>query len=460
MRRFRLGVPIMLVVAAAAMAVTPPVPAAAAPFAAYVMGYFTESPSQQGANYGLHLAVSSDSLNWTPLNQNNAVVTPTQGTMGLRDPYFLRKQDNTFVVIATDLNGTDFTQQNQFIHVWDSVDLTSFTNYRRLRMHTMPTHTWAPEAFWDPARGQYGIFYSAFNGTRDVFFVNYTTDFVTVSAPQLFFDPGFNVLDGNVVVEGGVSYLYYKNLATGLLYGARSNTLNPNSFTTYTSGYRQGNAIEAPIVVKSLTSNTFYLWGDSYSPANGRFYAWQSTNLGANSWTVLNQRAYTQPLNSKHATIMPITADEQTRLINRWGQPSWSRLKSYNFPDRYMRHQNFAARIDTYPFDPFSDQQWRMVAGLSDPAGVSFQSVNFPTRYLRPANFVLRIDPSDGSAAFNADATFYRVPGLADASWSSFRSASNPTRYIRHSNFVLRIDPITSGSPVADRQDATFRVLA
>ena len=34
-----------------------------------------------------------------PLNQNNPVVTPTGGTGGLRDPFILRKQDGTFVVL-------------------------------------------------------------------------------------------------------------------------------------------------------------------------------------------------------------------------------------------------------------------------------------------------------------------------------------------------------------------------
>ncbi|MFG6201595.1 AbfB domain-containing protein [Nonomuraea sp. JJY05] len=46
---------------------------------AYVFAYFTESPNQSAADYGLHLAVSRDGLNWTPLNQDNPVVTPTAG---------------------------------------------------------------------------------------------------------------------------------------------------------------------------------------------------------------------------------------------------------------------------------------------------------------------------------------------------------------------------------------------
>ena len=76
--------------------------AASAANTAYVFAYFTETPTMSGANYGLHLAVSGDGLNWQPLNQNNPVVTPTAGTLGLRDPFILRKQDGTFVVLDRD----------------------------------------------------------------------------------------------------------------------------------------------------------------------------------------------------------------------------------------------------------------------------------------------------------------------------------------------------------------------
>jgi non-reducing end alpha-L-arabinofuranosidase len=425
---------------------------------AYVMAYFTESPQMLAANYGLHLAVSRDGLNWTPLNQNNPVVTPTAGTLGLRDPFVFRKQDGTFVVIATDLRGTDFGQTNQFLHVWDSTNLTSFTGYRRIQMHTISTtHTWAPTAFWDATRGQYGIVYSANNG-RDVFLVNYTSDFRTVTAPQVYFSPSFGVLDGDIVVDGNTTYLYYKNLADGFLYGARSTTGAPNSYTTYTSGLRQGNAIEAPLLVKRNDGGGWWLLGDSFSPVNADYYTWSSANITANAWTVLNQRDYTPPLNAKHGSITGITDAEHNALITRWGTPTWIRLKSSNLPDRYVRHANRVGRIDPYPFDPYQDQMWRMVPGLADPAGVSFQSVNFPNNYLRHFNFAIRLDPDDNTAIFRADATFHRVAGLADAAWSSFRSNNFPTHHLRHANNLLRIDAISATSSAQDRQDATFRL--
>ena len=439
----------------AAGALVRPGAALAATYSGYAMVYFTESPSMTGSDYNLHLAVSSDGLNWTPLNQNNPVATPTLGSTGLRDPFVLRKQDGTFVVMATDLKGRNWNYQSQYLHIWDSADLITFTNYRLLKVHSLATHAWAPEAYWDASRGQYGVVYSAVTGGRNVLMVNYTTDFVTASAPQTFFDPGYDTIDGNFVTVNGVNYLYFRG--KGALVGARSTSLNPGSFSVYTGAIKPGTGVEAPEIVKSNTANVWNMWGDTGGPG-GRVFAWQTTDLAGGAWTQLNDRAYTQPLNSKHPGITAITATEMSTLTAAWGTPTWNRIKSYNYPDRYIRHVGGVGRIDTYPFDPYQDQMWKMVPGLADPAGVSFQSVNFPNMYLRHSFYELVLNTNDNTTVFKADATFYPVAGFADASWTSFRSYNYPTRYIRHYDYVLRIDPISSSSPTTAKQDATFRV--
>jgi non-reducing end alpha-L-arabinofuranosidase len=199
--------------------------------------------------------------------------------------------------------------------------------------------------------------------------------------------------------------------------------------------------------------------GRLVSPVNGELYGWSTANVTANAWTALNQSTFTQPMHAKHVTVTGITAAEMTGLLNRWGAPAWNRIKSSNFPDRYVRHANSIGRIDPYPFDPYADQQWRIVPGLADAAGISFQSVNAPTRYLRHSGYAIRLDPNDGTAGFRADATFTRVAGLADSGRSSFRSYNFPDRYLRHSGYVLRIDPISASSPAVDRQDATFQIV-
>ncbi|MDY7084094.1 MAG: glycoside hydrolase family 43 protein [Actinomycetota bacterium] len=431
--------------------------AQAATYTGYAMAYFTESPTMSAAGYNLYLAVSSDGLNWTPLNQNNPVADPTQGSGGLRDPFILRKQDGTFVVIATDLNGTDWAYQSQYLHVWDSADLRSFRNYRLLKVHSLATHAWAPEAVWDPARGQYAVVYSAVVGGHNVLMVSYTRDFVTATTGQVFFDPGYDAIDGNFVTVGGVNYMYYKNNTNSTLLGTRSTSFDPGSFSVCTGAIGPGRGVEAPQIVKSNTAGTWYLWGDTWSP-NGRFFCWQTTDVAGGSWSLLNDRAYTQPLNSKHLGLTPITATEMSGLLSTYGTPAWRRLKSYNFPDRYVRHANSVARIDVYPFDPYQDQLWILTPGLADSSGVSFRSVNYPDRYLRHSNYAMVLATNDGTAAFHADATFHQTAGFADSSWTSFRSHNFPDRYLRHYGYVLRIDPITSSSPVTDQQDATFRI--
>lgn len=135
--------------------------------------------------------------------------------------------------------------------------------------------------------------------------------------------------------------------------------------------------------------------------------------------------------------------------------PAWNRLKSYNYPARYVGHSNYVGRIDEYPFDPYTDSQWTLVPGLADTAGISFRSVNYPTRYLRHSNYQMTLDVDDGTTTFAQDATFHRTAGLADTSWSSFRSHNNPDRYLRHANYVLRIDPVSTAT---DKADATFSV--
>lgn len=178
---------------------------ASSAYAQFAQVYFTESPSMTAANYGLHLAVSSDGLEWTPLNQNNPVATPTQGSTGLRDPFVLRKQSGGFVVVATDLKGTDWGYQSQNLHVWDSTDLRSFTGYRLLKVHSISgTHAWAPEVFWDGSR--YGIVFSAVNSSgHNVLMVSYTTDFRTATEAVVFFDPGYDAIDGTFVTVSGVN---------------------------------------------------------------------------------------------------------------------------------------------------------------------------------------------------------------------------------------------------------------
>ncbi len=128
------------------------------------------------------------------------------------------------------------------------------------------------------------------------------------------------------------------------------------------------------------------------------------------------------------------------------------RLSSHNFPDRFIRHWDYRARLEP-DVSPLADSQFRTVPGLTGTGTVSLESANFPGYYLRHKNFELRVEKHDGTSQFRADASFTAHPGLADPAGISYESYNYPGRYIRHYDYLLNVQtPSTS----TDRADATF----
>jgi hypothetical protein len=430
--------------------------ASAATYSAYVMGYFKESPNGSSNSPRLHLAISKDGYEWLPLNQNNFVVQPAMGTKALRDPFFYRMPDGSFTIVATD------NWNSEYIHIWSSPDLRTFTDERLVRMNTTGMHSWAPEVFWDEGRKQHAIIWSG-NTDRNRIYVSYTTDFKTVTTPVVFFDPGFPVIDGHMEVGiDGYNYMYFKDERDWKLYGTRSTTLaarsfDANKFTTGHGAPFNGSHTEAPILIRRLDGKGWQLWGDSYNPINAVFYSWEADNLFTKTWTALGRRDYTAPPNAKHATIVPITSQEYDALLTKWGRPNFEIIKSRRIPTAFIRRSGSNAKVSNYPFDPVNDMYWKVVPGLADPSGVSFESVALPGNYLRQSNNIVALGANDNSAAFKSNATFYKAPGFSDATWSSFRSHAVPDRYLRQSaDSTLRLDPITNASSATDKDDATF----
>ncbi|RRJ65754.1 1,4-beta-xylanase [Paenibacillus oralis] len=134
-----------------------------------------------------------------------------------------------------------------------------------------------------------------------------------------------------------------------------------------------------------------------------------------------------------------------------------NRIQSYNFPNMYVRHQNYDARIDEN-VSPSTDQYWQIVPGLANNGTdyVSIKSVYFPGYYLRHNSFDFVLEKDNGTTQFKADATFKKVAGLKNSSWTSLQSYNYPTMYIRHIGYELKLQTISTDQ---DKQDATFRLV-
>ncbi|WP_285443847.1 AbfB domain-containing protein [Streptomyces sp. ISL-86] len=127
-------------------------------------------------------------------------------------------------------------------------------------------------------------------------------------------------------------------------------------------------------------------------------------------------------------------------------------LSSYNYPDRYIRHWEYRAKLEA-DVTNLADSQFRTVPGLSGSGTVSLESANFPGYYLHSRNGAVWVERNDGTTAFKDSASFNQRAGLADPAGVSYESYGTAGQYLRHYDFQLYVRPV--GTTLA-KGDATF----
>lgn len=449
------------------------------PFTGYLMAHFT---GEHSTGEQIYFAHSRDGLHWTDLNNGAPVLLSTVGTRGVRDPALVRSPaGDRYWIIATDLriaSGTSWSDAanrgSTSLVVWESTDLVTWSAPRLVNVAGAISgagDAWAPEAIYDPTSGDYVVYWATnatLNGVKKhrIYYVR-TSDFRTVTAPQLYIDRGAGqgIIDTQIVESptGVGGYRYYRASADGQITVEGSNSIRGSwtrigdlSHMGISNGATGGNVVEGPMWMQFNGRTEWALWLDQYATGRG-YMPIASTDLGSTrNFRTVGDYAL-GGTRKRHGSILNLTAAEETRVLGKWGTSApVNRIQSYNFQDRYVRHADYDVRIDPN-VSPVQDSQFRVVPGLAGSGTVSFQSVNYPGYYLRHYGFDFQLAADDGTAAFRADSTFHRVAGLASSSWSSFRSYNYPDRYIRHYAYQLRLDPITDS---AGRADATFRLTS
>lgn len=88
---------------------------------------------------------------------------------------------------------------------------------------------------------------------------------------------------------------------------------------------------------------------------------------------------------------------------------------STNIRDQYLRHANSRIILSPYSNDPLfkKDATFCMEWGLrrvGNEPSVTFRSYNYPERVIRHRNFELWLDPVENTALFRSDASFFIEP--------------------------------------------------
>ena len=183
----------------------------------YMFSYFMGNGED-----GLHLAYSTDGLKWEALKSNKSFLTPTAGKDKLmRDPCIITGADGKFHMVWT------VSWNEKGIGYASSTDLINWSEQQYIPvMEHEPEakNCWAPEVFYDENSKQYIIFWSTtipgrFPETEKtgddkynhrMYYVT-TPDFKTFSKTQLFYDQGFNVIDGTLISENNRYILFLKD---------------------------------------------------------------------------------------------------------------------------------------------------------------------------------------------------------------------------------------------------------
>ena len=276
---------------------------------AYLFSYFN------GNGDGLHLAYSTDGLNWEAVKNDTVLLKPEIGKDKLmRDPSIVQDEEGTFHMVWTS------GWWDQGIGYASSKDLINWSEQQNIPVMEKfegTKNTWAPELFYDKADKTFYIFWAstvpgAFpdlptseseKGLNHRQYYVTTKDFKTFSETQLFFEPGFSVIDGAILEKDDTYYLFVKN--------ENSNPAEKNiRITSNNKPYGFPTEVSAPITgdywaegpTPLQVGDYVYVYFDKYT--QGRYGAIRSKDM--KHWEDVSDSIYF-PKGIRHGTAFKVS---------------------------------------------------------------------------------------------------------------------------------------------------------
>jgi len=332
-----------------------PLPAPA-DYEAYAFAYFAGESTDDGEKVYFGASRGNDPLDYDVLNDGQPVLSSEHGEGGLRDPFIIRSAEgDRFYLLATDLKAypaVDFGEAQEtgskYIEVWESTDLVTWSDQRHIKVSSdFAGNTWAPEAFYDEAAGEYVVYWAsalyptADETSRDIatsyqrMMYATTRDFVTFSEPQPWIDvkrgTGRGMIDATVVKDGDTYYRVVKDEATMIPRQEKSTDLRATvtgslPTTTSTPGWQlvksgvgggqpnpwggtftQG---EGPTIFRdNEDADRWYMFIDQPSYHGGQGYlAFETDDIASGNWTSVPDADL--PSSPRHGTVIPVTQAE------------------------------------------------------------------------------------------------------------------------------------------------------
>lgn len=285
-----------------------------------------QSPMTEQVYFG----VSTDGRNWSALNSGEPVLVNSLGEKGVRDPFLIRSNDGKiFYLIATDLSihlNNDWkravTAGSKSIVIWESSDLVTWNEPRLVKVAPDDAGcTWAPEAVYDEANGDFLVFWASTNASDDYskhrIWAARTEDFKTFGKPFPFIDRDTGVIDTTIVFENGIYYRFSKDEKFKAILMEKATRLDgkwtemPDFSLAKMIGYEG----PACFVIEPPTSDkpaTWCLMLDHYSKGEG-YKPFVTSDLSKGEFK-RSEGEFKFPFHFRHGSIVRLSAEEFARV--------------------------------------------------------------------------------------------------------------------------------------------------
>jgi hypothetical protein len=173
---------------------------------------------------GAFFAISDDGYKWAPVKGNQAVVPPKFEGMLMRDPFVVKGPGGKWHMLWT----TGWTRAKTGRLTIGHAETANLAEWGAQQMIDISLegarNAWAPEMVWDEKKKEWVIFWAstiegkypdvegpAAKGNNHRIYAMRTADFVKFTAPELWFDPGYNCIDSTVEKVGERWVMVFKD---------------------------------------------------------------------------------------------------------------------------------------------------------------------------------------------------------------------------------------------------------
>ena len=279
----------------------------------------------------LHVALSTDGRHWFPLNGNKLI-----WEHWMRDPYVRRGPDGLWRILSTGTAegynrkdsgpGCLYITSTDLIHFKEEGTLPLMKDVRNESGNFLARNIWAPEWFYDEENEEYVLIWSS--SFKDAgwkesrLWYSRTKDWKNFTPAKVFFEPPYSVIDGTVLKNEDIYYLFHKEEEFGAKTGERrairlATSKHLEGPYQIVEGHLNSGQIvpvitEGPTVIKDPVKPGWLLYYD-YCMTNG-FGASYSPDLM--HWEVEENVSF--PADARHGCVSEITGEEAQALIDKY----------------------------------------------------------------------------------------------------------------------------------------------